>query len=103
MPSCGANQFKRDPPLSRLRLVNGKTKFEGRVEIVHDGVWGTVCDDNWNLEAAHVVCRELMLGNALEAVSLAGFKQGNDTSRIWLDQVSFFIFLVSKRLFIPQK
>ena len=87
--SCGS-QLQRGPPISRIRLVNGKTRFEGRVEILHDGVWGTVCDDNWNLKAARVVCRELMLGDALEAVPLAGFKPGNSRTKIWLDQVNFF-------------
>ena len=86
MTSCG-EQWSRGPPQSRIRLVNGKTKFEGRVEILHDGEWGTICDDNWNLEAARVVCRELMLGDPLESVPLAGFGQGDGASKIWLDQV----------------
>ena len=42
-----------------IRLVNGTTRFEGRVEICNDTVWGTVCDDLWSTDDATVVCRQL--------------------------------------------
>ena len=42
-----------------VRLVNGATANEGRVEICINGVWGTVCDDLWTNNNAKVVCRQL--------------------------------------------
>lgn len=41
------------------RLVGGQNKFEGRVEVCQDGEWKTVCNSQWNLEEAQVVCRQL--------------------------------------------
>nr|XP_054755615.1 scavenger receptor cysteine-rich type 1 protein M130-like [Lytechinus pictus] len=49
-----------------IRLVDGiSNSNQGRVEIYHNGVWGTVCGRNWGWEEATVVCRQLYLGEVL--------------------------------------
>lgn len=40
-----------------VRLVPGSNR--GRVEVRHQGVWGTVCDDNFNNVDGKVICRML--------------------------------------------
>ena len=57
----------------------------GRVEILHNGKWGTVCDDGWDINDARVVCRQLGFQNAIDA--LQGSDVPDGSGEIWLDEV----------------
>ena len=49
----------------QVRLVGGSSPREGRVEVFHSGVWGTVCKTHWGSEESNTVCRQLGYGHAL--------------------------------------
>lgn len=61
-------------------------RCSGRVEILHDDRWGTVCDDQWDISDAHVVCRAMDCGSAISVKREAYFGKGEGV--IWLDDVN---------------
>ena len=70
-----------------LRLVKDglMSSSEGRVEIKYNDVWGTVCDDYWDIRDATVVCRMLGFSRATKAHKRAHFGKGS--GKIWLSNL----------------
>ena len=51
----------------QVRLVGSDFVNEGRVEVCVNNNWGTVCDDEWDVLEAQVVCRQLNFSNGIGA------------------------------------
>jgi len=67
-----------------IRLVDGDSSLSGRVEIFHNGEWGTICDDSWDDSDAAVACASLGFAGG-QAYSSAYFGEGSGA--IWMDEV----------------
>ena len=80
---CQFVVFVTDPG---IRLVGREEPHEGRVEVYHNGTWGTVCDDGWDLRDAMVVCRQLGYGPAVGIHRRAAF--GSGSGPIWYANVN---------------
>ncbi|KAL0148678.1 hypothetical protein M9458_056005, partial [Cirrhinus mrigala] len=68
-----------------LRLSGGEGRCSGRLEVYHNAVWGSVCDDQWDISDAQVVCRQLVCGAALRADGNSVFGAGE--SVVWLNRI----------------
>lgn len=77
-PFCG-------PVDGDLRLVDGAAANEGRLEMLWQGQWGTVCDDRWDINDATVACKQLGYTGADAALYTLNVVDG--TGPILLDDV----------------
>ena len=69
-----------------VRLVDGGSLYEGRVEVYYNGIWGTVCtNDGWNYKYASLVCAQLGFGSSGET---ANFETGTGTVLLEISECS---------------
>ena len=70
------------PRISNLRLVDGELFNAGRLEVFHEGAWGTVCGHSWNNVDSEVACKELGFTGGVFTR-----KFGPGSGQIWLEHV----------------
>ncbi|XP_064388769.1 uncharacterized protein LOC135336822 isoform X2 [Halichondria panicea] len=69
----------------RLGSLLSGSSFSGRVEVMYNNTWGTVCDDSFGTSDANVICRALNFSGAL-CVPFRRFSPG--AGPIWLDDLN---------------
>lgn len=67
----------------------------GNVEILHNGKWGAICDDEWDKNEAEVVCRQLGYIGAEKFTHSGMFGQAKSKSKLLL-----FVFVCCCIIFI---
>ena len=65
-----------------VRLVNGSNQAEGRIEVQHNGQWGTVCNYFRDLDIGTVVCHQLGYKKVAKMYDYPYFGQGSGP--VWL-------------------
>ncbi|XP_014606671.1 PREDICTED: lysyl oxidase homolog 2 [Polistes canadensis] len=69
-----------------IKLIGSeKGDYEGNVEILHEGKWGSICDDEWDYLEANVVCRQLGFDGAIKPTTNGHFGQAR--RRYWMDNI----------------
>ena len=56
-----------------IRLRDGNNRYEGRVEVCVNEIWGSVCDDFWSGFDARVACRQLGFSEFSKLIKAASF------------------------------
>ncbi|XP_058628382.1 putative DMBT1-like protein [Onychostoma macrolepis] len=69
---------------SDVRLVGG-SRCSGRLEILHDQSWMSVCDAVFDQQDAEVVCRELDCGAPVQVLGAAAFDKGD--AQMWTQEI----------------
>ncbi|XP_077071108.1 uncharacterized protein LOC143723026 isoform X3 [Siphateles boraxobius] len=75
-----------------VKLIGGRDGCAGRVELVHSGQWGTVCNDDFDIKSGQVVCAQLRCGSSIRkaffgagsgAIHISKMKCNGTESNLW--------------------
>ena len=69
-----------------LRLTGGRVKNEGRLEVLHNRRWGTVCGRGFDIKDANVACRQLGYSRAM-SYRINNRRNGRSNGPIYLDRL----------------
>ena len=69
-----------------IQLKGGLHPSEGRIEIYHNGIWGTICDWYFNLIDGQAICRQLGYSQVLTIYGSAHYNEGYGP--VWLSDIN---------------
>lgn len=81
-------------PDGSIRLVGGRNPTEGNVEVYYRGRWGSVCDDEWDIREAYIVCKMLGYNRAVRATFNSQFGRGRGKSFFIIYLFYWYIYLL---------
>lgn len=80
---CRVVPSTQDAARLQLRLAGPRGPAgEGRLEVLYQGRWGTVCDDGFDFHAATVACRQLGYTAAITWTHSATYGQGEGKGQL---------------------
>lgn len=88
---CQVAPSTQEPLEVQLRLAGPRGPAgEGRLEVLYQGRWGTVCDDGFDFHVATVACRQLGYTAAITWTHSATYGQGEGRRQLgwvggWMD------------------
>lgn len=83
------------PESLKFRLSGFPRKHnEGRIEVFYKGEWGTICDDDFSLANAHVLCRQLGFVSATGWAHSAKYGKGTGNKHFSISHVIYYIFIL---------
>uniref|UniRef100_A0A673JQ00 SRCR domain-containing protein n=1 Tax=Sinocyclocheilus rhinocerous TaxID=307959 RepID=A0A673JQ00_9TELE len=78
-------QNRTIPPIQTVFRLVGGSRCSGRLEILHDQTWMSVCDAAFDQQDAEVVCRELDCGAPVQVLGAAAFGKGD--TQMWTQEI----------------
>ncbi|XP_073803072.1 scavenger receptor cysteine-rich domain-containing group B protein isoform X3 [Danio rerio] len=71
---------------NNVKLVSGSSACDGKVQILHENIWGLVCSYNWDKTDASVVCQQLNCGDTVQL--LTSVLNAYDYYHVWMNNVA---------------
>ena len=65
-------------------MTDGPNPKSGRVEVKHNGVWGTICDDNFGENESQVICRMLGFSSNVGRIYNGSISDYQGNGPIWI-------------------
>ena len=75
------------PVTVSVRVQGGNQPYNGRVEVMYNGEWGTICNSGWDINDARAFCRQLGYVDAIATGLVSDYLYSSGAGRIWQTNV----------------